>query len=109
MKPAHWLAIALLCAQAIDMSAATGEAEWTARAALLTPIAKAWPTDVGVEVASLGIQVLGLQQGEYLLSPFVHFRRHPGQPRDVTSELSITTSRSTNVAPSSSMSGRIPA
>jgi hypothetical protein len=27
--------------------------------ALLTPIAKAWPTDVGVEMASLGIQVHG--------------------------------------------------
>jgi alkylation response protein AidB-like acyl-CoA dehydrogenase len=29
------------------------------RLALLTPIAKAWPTDMGVEVTSLGIQVLG--------------------------------------------------
>jgi len=27
--------------------------------AILTPVAKAWPTDAGVEVASLGIQVLG--------------------------------------------------
>ena len=30
-----------------------------ARAELLTPIAKAWSTDVGVEVASLGVQVHG--------------------------------------------------
>ena len=29
------------------------------RAALLTPIAKAWSTDIGIEVASLGIQVHG--------------------------------------------------
>jgi len=27
--------------------------------AILTPVAKAWPTDMGVEVASLGMQVLG--------------------------------------------------
>jgi hypothetical protein len=27
--------------------------------AILTPVAKAWPTDAGVEVTSLGIQVLG--------------------------------------------------
>ena len=30
-----------------------------ARQELLTPIAKAWSTDVGVEVASLGVQVHG--------------------------------------------------
>jgi len=29
------------------------------RAALLTPIAKAWATDIGIEVASLGIQIHG--------------------------------------------------
>ncbi|MCJ7725715.1 MAG: acyl-CoA dehydrogenase [Acidimicrobiia bacterium] len=29
------------------------------RLAILTPISKAWPTDMGVEVTSLGIQVLG--------------------------------------------------
>ena len=29
------------------------------RVALLTPIAKAWPTDMGVEIASLGVQVHG--------------------------------------------------
>ena len=41
---------------------AGGEAERTAakeRQELLTPIAKAWSTDVGVEVASMGIQVHG--------------------------------------------------
>jgi acyl-CoA dehydrogenase len=52
-------AIALSCAVAIDMGRATGDADWLARAALLTPIAKAFGTDVGVEVASLGVQVHG--------------------------------------------------
>ncbi|MBI1417393.1 MAG: acyl-CoA dehydrogenase [Limimaricola sp.] len=52
-------AIALKCAVAIDMSHATGEAGWAARAALLTPIAKAFGTDTGIEVASLGVQVHG--------------------------------------------------
>ncbi|SIO46806.1 hypothetical protein SAMN05444722_2355 [Rhodovulum sp. ES.010] len=52
-------AIALSCAVAIDMSTATGEADWAARAAFLTPIAKAFGTDIGVEVASEGIQVHG--------------------------------------------------
>ncbi len=52
-------AIALACAVAIDMARATGEAGWQARAALLTPIAKAYGTDTGVAVASLGIQVHG--------------------------------------------------
>lgn len=52
-------AIALSCAVAIDMSNATGAPEWAARAALLTPIAKAYGTDIGSEVAHLGIQVHG--------------------------------------------------
>jgi acyl-CoA dehydrogenase len=52
-------AIALACGVAIDMGRATGEEHWHARAALLTPIAKAHCTDIGVEVASLGVQVLG--------------------------------------------------
>ena len=52
-------AIALACAVAIDMSHATAEAEWQARAALLTPIAKAFGTDIGVENASSGIQIHG--------------------------------------------------
>ena len=52
-------AIALSCAQAIDMARATDAADWQARAALLTPIAKAFGTDTGVMVADLGIQVHG--------------------------------------------------
>jgi hypothetical protein len=52
-------AIALTCAVAIDMARATGTADWRARAALLTPIAKAFGTDTGVDMASMGIQVHG--------------------------------------------------
>lgn len=52
-------AIALSCAVAIDMAHATGDAEWEARAAFLTPIAKAFGTDVGVEMAQTGMQVHG--------------------------------------------------
>ncbi|MDX5403586.1 MAG: acyl-CoA dehydrogenase [Rhodobacterales bacterium] len=51
--------IALGCAVAIDMTTATGGAEWRARAALLTPIAKAFGTDVGISVAEMGVQVHG--------------------------------------------------
>ena len=36
-----------------------GDADAKARADLLTPLAKAWGTDVGVEVAGLGIQIHG--------------------------------------------------
>ncbi len=52
-------AIGLACAVAIDMARATGSPEWQARAALLTPIAKAYGTDIGNEVAQLGVQVHG--------------------------------------------------
>ncbi|MFC2966597.1 acyl-CoA dehydrogenase [Acidimangrovimonas pyrenivorans] len=52
-------AIALNLAVALDMARATGEADWAARAALLTPIAKAYGTDTGINVASLGMQVHG--------------------------------------------------
>ena len=55
-------AICYACAHAIDMShRAEGEAKrhWSERAGLLTPLAKAFSTDVGVEVASLGVQVHG--------------------------------------------------
>jgi hypothetical protein len=52
-------AIALTCAAAIDMETATGEPGWSARAAFLTPIAKAYGTDTGNEVAHLAIQVHG--------------------------------------------------
>ena len=52
-------AIGLACAVALDMARASGSAEWEARAALLTPIAKAFGTDVGNEVASAGVQIHG--------------------------------------------------
>ncbi|PCD69797.1 acyl-CoA dehydrogenase [Rhizobium phaseoli] len=53
-------AISYACAHAIDMSRRAGDRRhWQERAALLTPIAKAFSTDAGVEVASLGIQVHG--------------------------------------------------
>lgn len=52
-------AIALACAAAIDMQTATGDAIWGARAAFLTPIAKAFGTDTGIRVAEMGIQVHG--------------------------------------------------
>ncbi|WP_295814018.1 acyl-CoA dehydrogenase [uncultured Nitratireductor sp.] len=55
-------AITYCCAHAIDR-ARLGEGEeakaWQARADILTPMAKAFSTDVGVEVASLGLQVHG--------------------------------------------------
>ncbi|WP_299141862.1 acyl-CoA dehydrogenase [uncultured Tateyamaria sp.] len=52
-------AIALSCAVAIDMTTATGDAEWKARAAFLTPIAKAFGTEVGMDVAHQGVQIHG--------------------------------------------------
>jgi len=52
-------AIALACAVALDMARATGDADWQARAGLLTPIAKAFGTDVGCAVADTGIQIHG--------------------------------------------------
>ena len=52
-------AIEMACAVAIDMETATADPAWAARAALLTPIAKAFGTDVGIEVASMGVQVHG--------------------------------------------------
>ena len=54
--------ISYSCAHAIDMAHA-GEGDnarhWNERANLLTPIAKAFSTDVGVDVASMGVQVHG--------------------------------------------------
>ncbi len=52
-------AIALSCAFAIDMGQASGTAEWKARAAFLTPIAKAFGTDTGIAVSEMGVQVHG--------------------------------------------------
>ncbi|MFC3208645.1 acyl-CoA dehydrogenase [Aquamicrobium soli] len=54
--------ICYACAFALDMGRVVrgGEAGyWRERANLLTPLAKAFSTDVGVEVASLGVQVHG--------------------------------------------------
>ncbi len=52
-------AIALANSTAIDMATATGSDEWAARAALLTPITKAHGTDIGVELAGMGVQIHG--------------------------------------------------
>jgi len=50
------------CAHALDMQHAhEGEEEkiWAERAGILTPIAKAFSTDIGCEVASIGVQIHG--------------------------------------------------
>ncbi|NLS02594.1 acyl-CoA dehydrogenase [Rhizobium sp. P32RR-XVIII] len=54
-------AISYACAHAIDMAhrSASDKQHWQERAALLTPIAKSFSTDAGVDVASLGVQVHG--------------------------------------------------
>ena len=52
-------AIAMMNAAAIDMATATDDPAWKARAAFLTPIGKAFGTDVGIEVTSTGVQVHG--------------------------------------------------
>jgi hypothetical protein len=46
-------------AVAIDMHRATGDAEWKSRAALLTPIVKAYGTETGINVSNMGVQVHG--------------------------------------------------
>ena len=51
--------IALACAVSIDLGHALKDAHWAARAALLTPIAKAYGTDVGMWVSDQGIQIHG--------------------------------------------------
>ncbi len=54
--------IAYNCAHAIDKQhdgVGENKAHWSNRAALLTPIAKAFSTDVGCEVANLGVQIHG--------------------------------------------------
>jgi acyl-CoA dehydrogenase len=54
--------IAYACAHALDMAkTATGDdaRHWADRANLLTPVAKAFSTDIGVDVASIGIQIHG--------------------------------------------------
>ncbi|MDP8916828.1 MAG: acyl-CoA dehydrogenase [Pseudomonadota bacterium] len=52
-------AICYSCASASDIAAWGGEGAWQGRADLLTPVAKAFATDVGFEVPSLGVQVHG--------------------------------------------------
>ena len=52
-------AICMACAVALDMARATGSEDWAARGALLTPIAKAHGTDVGIRVADTAVQVHG--------------------------------------------------
>ncbi len=56
-------AICYANAHAIDMTKIAGDESarkhWSERAGLLTPIAKALSTDIGVEVASIGVQVHG--------------------------------------------------
>ncbi|WP_298904683.1 acyl-CoA dehydrogenase [uncultured Aliiroseovarius sp.] len=52
-------AMALSLSKAIDMATATGDESWKARAALLTPIVKAYGTETGILVSHLGVQVHG--------------------------------------------------
>ncbi len=55
-------AISYSCAHATDMARVASDemqGHWQERANLLTPVAKAFSTDIGVEVASLGVQVHG--------------------------------------------------
>ncbi len=55
-------AICYACAHAIDQSKVGNHDErrhWQERAGLLTPLAKAFSTDIGSEVASIGVQVHG--------------------------------------------------
>ncbi|NSX53813.1 acyl-CoA dehydrogenase [Parasulfitobacter algicola] len=52
-------AIAAACAVAIDMSTATGDQGWQSRAAFLTPITKAFGSDVGIETSQTGVMVHG--------------------------------------------------
>jgi len=54
-------ALCFQCAHALDRAKLGGDdaRHWRERADLLTPIAKSFSTDVGVDVASLGVQVHG--------------------------------------------------
>ncbi len=51
--------IALDCARAIDMAKATGDRHWQDRAGFLTPIAKAFGTEIGMRVSETGVQIHG--------------------------------------------------
>jgi hypothetical protein len=61
MRAIAWASrlICLSASMALDRAALLGDEAARTRLALLTPIAKAWCTDRGVEVASLGVQVHG--------------------------------------------------
>lgn len=56
-------AICLATGMAADLARSSADADvarqWKGREDLLTPIAKAWATDMGVEVASMGVQIHG--------------------------------------------------
>ena len=56
-------AICLATGMAADLARSSADPDvarqWKGREDLLTPIAKAWSTDMGVEVASMGIQIHG--------------------------------------------------
>ena len=52
-------AICLDCALSTDMATATGDPGWAARAAFLTPIAKAFGTETGMAVSETAMQVWG--------------------------------------------------
>ncbi|WP_026480167.1 acyl-CoA dehydrogenase [Ahrensia sp. 13_GOM-1096m] len=55
-------AICYSCAHALDLAKIGSDEDkkfWSERASLLTPIAKAYSTDIGSEVASIGVQVHG--------------------------------------------------
>ena len=52
-------ALAYLNAAAVDRAHAGGDAEAQGLADLLTPVTKAWATDLGVELSSLAVQVFG--------------------------------------------------
>ncbi len=55
-------AICYSCAHALDMAKIGSDEDrkfWAERASLLTPIAKSFSTDIGSEVASMGVQVHG--------------------------------------------------
>ena len=52
-------AIATACAFATDCASGEEAAGWSARAAFLTPIAKAFGTDIGAQVSDIGIQIHG--------------------------------------------------
>ncbi len=51
--------ICAMCSFALDMAKSTGASEWSDRAAVLTPIAKVFGSDTGIEVSTQAIMVHG--------------------------------------------------